>query len=60
MSDAEIRPDAERGAPAPRLPESLEQFIETTSWTFAKTYSKTWVPKLCKTGRLDHGPKMER
>ena len=42
------------------LRENLKQFIERTPWTFAKTYAKTWVPDLCKTGRLDHGPKMER
>jgi hypothetical protein len=38
----EVRPDSEKTAPAPQLPESLKQFIERTPWTFARTYAKTW------------------
>jgi hypothetical protein len=38
-----------------RLPPELKTFVDDTSWTFAKTYAKTWPHEYIVCDRADEG-----
>ena len=38
----------------PTLPENLKQFIENSTWIFAKTYAKTWPHEYIVQEKIDN------
>jgi hypothetical protein len=53
-SGARNCPAADKGISIPQLPENIKHFIERTTWTFAKTYAKTWPHEYIVQEKVDN------